>query len=64
MFAIKFDTIEKREAFRKFCDYVGWSFGVLNGAGGGWWVDIDGGNDGGEQMEYLHSLGAFQWYDE
>lgn len=65
MYAVKFDSLEKREAFRKFCDYIGWNFGMLIGAENGWWVDNDSGSkDDTEQMNYLHSLGAFQWYHE
>ncbi len=64
MYAIKFDSLEARENFREFCEYVGWNWGFLNGAINGHWVETDGKKDDNKQIEYLHGLGAFKYYDE
>lgn len=64
MYAVKFDTIEAREKFREFCEFMGWCFALLNGTTEGWWVSVGDGEDIERQMEYLHDLGAFKYYNE
>lgn len=64
MYAIKFDSLEARESFHRFCEYVGWNWGFLNGATDGYWVETDGREEDNKQIEYLHDLGAFKYCNE
>lgn len=63
-YAVKFETLEARSSFANFANSIGWSFYDLNGSNNLWALETAKTKTDYENVEYLHSLGAFKFENE
>lgn len=60
---VKFDSEEARVALERFLgDVMGIRLFAVQGFSDGWAIQYN--SDYEEELNYLHNLGAFKWYNE